>query len=432
MTSEHNQETNVSDDAAQHSESPPRDGKIPITVWQIGFMMMLMNMSYVMIYSISSLYLKNVIGIGFLGIGIIEGLCETISHLMKLVSGVVSDIFKKRKNLIVIGYIFSAISKPLLAISSGVGLVFSARMMERFGNGVQASPRDAIIADIAPRKKIGASYGLKRTLAYSGSLLGGVIGVIAMTVTDSNYQMVFALATIPSVMALVILIVWVKEPARYKHQAVASATPMPAPKVTKSFSFKNFKYLGRGFWLLMAVNFVFMIARMNESFLVLRANTGFGMDPRFAPAIMILMNAGTSIASYPIGKMGDKFNRSKMLLIGISFLVLADIVMFAASAPIMMYLGVVLWGVQLGATQNVFVSMIAERVPEDLRGTGFGVYWLINAVAAFFADSIAGSIADVYDLSYTFLSSGIIGVISLAILTKMLVRNKPQSGALSE
>ena len=397
-----------------------RDGKIPVTVWQIGIMMFLMNISFVMAYSFSGLYLKHILGASAVGIGVLEGFCEMISHLMKLFSGMLSDFFRRRKGIMVVGYIFSVLSRPLLAISNSFILVFSARMMERFGNGVQASPRDAIIADVAPRKRIGASYGLKRSLAYVGSLLGGVLGILAMKATGNNYQAVFGLASIPAAIALVLLLVFVKEPKRFEHPAITSEVPMPSPKLKPKFSFKNFKYLGLSFWLLMTVNAVFMMSRMNETFLILRMNEGFHVDPMFAPIVMIVFNMGTTLSSYPVGLLGDRFDRKKLLFFGISALLLADIIMFSATTRAIMYLGVLFWGIQLGSTQNVFVSLIAEQVPEDLRGTGLGVYWLVNAIAAFCADSLAGKVAHHFSLNGIFVSSGIIGVIALFVLIIML------------
>ena len=109
-----------------------------------------------------------------------------------------------------------------------------------------------------------------------------------------------------------------------------------------------------------------------------------------------------------------------MLFFGISALLLADIIMFSATTRAIMYLGVLFWGIQLGSTQNVFVSLIAEQVPEDLRGTGLGVYWLVNAIAAFCADSLAGKVAHHFSLNGIFVSSGIIGVIALFVLIIML------------
>lgn len=397
-----------------------RDGKISMTVWQIGFMMMLMNISFVMVYSFSGIYLKHILGASVIWIGVLEGLCETISHAMKLFSGMLSDFFRKRKGIMIVGYIFSVISKPLLALSCSFGMVFSARMMERLGNGVQASPRDAIIADVAPRKKIGASYGLKRSLAYGGSLLGAVFGIIAMELTNNNYQMVFAIASIPAVIAFFILIFFVKEPERFDHPAMSSQTPMPIPKIKPKFSFSNFKYLGNIFWILMLINFVFMMARMNETFLILRTNEGFGVVEKYSPIVMLIFNLGTSIASYPIGLLGDKFDRTKILFLGVIFIVLADIIMFSASTLTTMGIGIIFWGLQYGATQNIFISLIAEKVPEDLRGTGFGIYWLINAISAFIADMMAGYVAHHFSLNHIFISSGIVALVALVTLASFM------------
>jgi MFS family permease len=401
-------------------ERQPRDGKIPQQVWRIGIMMMLMNISFVMVYSFSGLYLKHVIGVTTMDIGVLEGVCETISHSMKLISGMLSDFFRKRKGIIVFGYVFSVVSKPLMAVSTCFGLVFAAKMLERFGNGIQASPRDAIIADVAPRKKIGESYGLKRSLAYLGSFLGGICAIVAMTVTNDNYRLVFTISTVPAVAAFLIMTFCVKEPKRFDHPAISSEAPLPSPKVNPKFSFSNLKYLGRSFWLLMAVDFIFMIARMNETFLILRINDGFGVAERFSPLVMIMVNFGTTLASYPIGILGDKFNRVKILLAGVAFLVLADITMFSASSRAVMFTGILFWGIQLGATQNIFVSLIAENVPEYLRGTGFGIFWIVNAFSSFWADTLAGYVAHTFSLGHIFVSSGIIGLLALVMLAMVI------------
>ena len=417
--SEQNLTTNDTTDN-ESNEIRQRDGKISITVWQIGFMMMLMNISFVMVYSYSGLYLKHILGASVIGIGILEGLCETISHAMKLFSGMLSDFFRRRKGIMIFGYIFSVVSKPLIAFADSFALVFSSRMMERFGNGVTASPRDAIVADVSPRKRIGASYGLKRTLAYTGSLLGAGIGILVMHQTNSDYHFLFMVASIPAVFAFAILVFFIKEPKKSYHPAIASEAPMPSPKVKTKFSIKNFKYLGKSFWLLMAVNFIFMMARMNETFLILRTHDGFSVEDKFAPIVMIIYNFGTTIASYPIGLLGDKFDRVKVLFLGIIFLVLSDLIMFSSTSLTVMCVGLLFWGLQYGTTQNVFVSLIAEKVPEDLRGTGFGVYWIVNAVSAFIADTLAGYVAHNFSLNNIFISSGIIALGALFALSTVM------------
>lgn len=413
-----NEQNDGSTQTPDNKKTP--DQKISRTVWQIGCMMMLMNISFVMVYSFIGLYLTKIIGVSIISIGLLEGFCESISNSMKLVSGMISDFFHKRKRMIIIGMLFSVLSKPLLIFAESFSLVFTSKMMERFGNGIQASPRDAIVADVSSRKKIGTSYGLKRSLAYSGSLIGALIGILVMDITGNNYQIVFGIATIPAVLALCILLFCIKEPTKFNHQAISSGAPMPRPKIKSKFSLENFKYLGKAFWLLMVVNVIFMMARMNETFLILRVNSGFNVVDKFAPIVMIVYNLGMIAASYPVGVLGDKFNRVRILMVGIFLLILADITMFIAPNLTVMSIGILLWGLQGGATQNVFVSLVAEKVPEDLRGTGFGIYWIINAFASFIAESVAGYVSHHFTLNYAFLSSGLIAICALLSLSMVM------------
>lgn len=395
---------------------------IPRTVWQIGIMMFLMNLSYVIAYSFSGLYLKHILGTATFSIAILEGLCETMSYLMKLLSGVISDFLRKRKVLMIIGYTFSVVSKPLLAFSDSFIFVFTSRFMERFGNGMQASPRDAIVADVAPKNRIGASYGLKRSLAYAGSFLGGFVGMISMKLTNNNYQTVFLIASIPAFIAFAILIFCLKEPKSNQennsNEQIIDNTKQVQQQKPK-FSFSQFKYLGKHFWLIIIINTVFMLSRMDEQFLILRTNEKFITDQSLAPLVMIVMNLGAVVASYPIGVLGDRLNRKKMIFVSVLLLLIADIVMFEATSHITMFIGICLWGMQVGASQNVFYSLIAENVSHDLRGTGLGIYWLCNALTILLADCFAGHIGTKFGLQYAFLYSG--SVCFIALITLIII-----------
>ncbi len=397
---------------------------IPKTVWLIGIMMFLMNLSYVIAYSFSGLYLKHILGAATFSIAILEGLCETISHLMKLLSGIMSDLLRKRKVLMIIGYLFSVVSKPLLAFSNTFQIVLLARIMERFGNGMQASPRDAMVADVAPRNRMGASYGLKRSLAYAGSFLGGFVGIISMKLTNNDYSTVFLIASMPAFVAFAILIFLLKEPKKKSNTIEQQSNITEEQNKTQveeqpnmKFSLKN---LGSSFWAIIIVNVVFMFSRMDEQFLILRVNEGFVSDPALAPTVMIVMNLGAILSSYPIGTLGDKLNRKKMMFVSVILLILSDLVMLLASNRVTMYLGICLWGMQIGASQNVFYSLIAENVPNNLRGSGLGVYWFVNAMIAMCANTTAGKVAEAFGLKYTFMSSGIFGILSLITLVLVM------------
>lgn len=389
---------------------------MPRTVWVLGSMMFLINLSFVMIYSFSGIYLKTLLGVTTIWIGFLEGMAEASSYAMKLFSGMFSDYIGRRKPIMIFGYMLSVFSRPLLAVASSFGLVFAARLMERFGNGIQATPRDAMVADVAHRKRIGASYGLKRSLGTAGSFFGAVCGVLAMIWTHNNYQQVFWLATIPAFIAFFILLFFVKESKRFDHPAVSAEIPLPAPKRRQPIHWSNLRLLGQTFWLLMIVNAIFMLSRMSETFLILHAHSNFGLENTYAPAIMMLFNAGWCVASYPVGVLADRMNRYWFLAIGIIFIVLADLILASAMSLTFVFIGVLFWGIQYGVTQNIFVSLIAETVPENLRGTGFGCYYIISAISALLADVGAGNIAHHYGEAYAFLGSGIVALISLLTL----------------
>lgn len=395
---------------------------IPKTVWILGCMMFLMNLSYVMVYSFRGIYLKSILGTSTTLIGVLEGIIEATSFLMKLLSGIITDILRRRKPLIIIGYLFSIFSRPVLGFSKQFIYVFIASLMERIGNGVQASPRDAIVADIAPSQKIGSCYGLKRSLATIGSFCGAIVGIIAMFLTNSNYQKIFLYASIPPVIALVILF-FIKEP-KPKHSAISAETPLPKPKKTSRFTLSSFKKLSSMFWGLMIVNTVFMLSRFGETFLALHGSHGFNIPSKWIPTVMMAFNAGWCVSSYPVGFFADRINRFWFLGGGIFALVLSCLVLSFSHSISGFYIGVLLWGIQYGMTQNVFVSLIAESVSESVRGTAFGFYYIICATCAFFADSFAGFLSETYGESVAFLNSSVIGLLSLLALFIFIKKQK--------
>ena len=130
----------------------------------------------------------------------------------------------------------------------------------------------------------------------------------------------------------------------------------------------------------------------------------------------MLFNAGWCISSYPVGVLADRMNRYWFLAGGIICIVLADLILANASSLGVFWVGVLFWGIQYGVTQNIFISLIAENVPENLRGTGLGCYYILSALSLLIADTCAGSIAHHYGESSAFFASGIVALISLLIL----------------
>jgi MFS family permease len=386
---------------------------IPLTIWLLGAVMCLINISFVVIYSLSALYLNVSLGVSTIWIGLLEGAVEACSFLMKLCSGLVSDYLRRRKRIMVIGYFFTVISKPILALSTSFGIVFAARLFERLGNGIQATPRDAMVGDIAPVQHRGASFGLMRSLGTAGSFCGGLLGVGAMWYTNNDFQQVFWIASIPALAAFTILMIFVKEP---KQHVTAEGDIIPLRSEKRPIRVQDLLLLGKPYWMLMIVVSVFMIARVSETLMVLHAHNNFGLEKTFAPIIMSMYNFTYCLSSYPSGRLADRFGRHIVLICGIIALIVSDLFLCCATSLWGVFFGVFIWGIQMGVVHNSFVTLIADYVPEDLRGTGFGFYYLIGAVSSIIAGFGGGTITHHFGVATTFFFSMIVAILSLGAL----------------
>lgn len=140
--------------------------QLPTSIWILGFVSMLMDISSEIIHSLLPLFLTTSLGVSAFVIGIIEGLGESTALIVKIFSGVLSDYLGKRKILAVIGYALGALSKPLFAMASTSSMVLTARVFDRLGKGIRGAPRDALVADIAPYHLRGSAFGLRAGLRH--------------------------------------------------------------------------------------------------------------------------------------------------------------------------------------------------------------------------------------------------------------------------
>jgi MFS family permease len=383
--------------------------KIPLSIWAIGFASMLLNISTVMVFGIIALYLKQILGAGTGFIVMLEGFFEAMAFVMKLLSGLISDYFRRPKKIMMIGFSMVAISRPIFGLFATVPMVIIARLFDRLGNGMQSTPRDALVGDLAPESTKGACFGLRNAMTTAGSFIGGGLGFLAMYKYDLSYQNVFLWASVPASLGFLLLLIFVHDP--HEKEITADKKPIHHP-----LHLKDLARLGKPYWMLMIVAMVFMSSRIGESMLVLHATQSFGMDPSFAHGILILYNCTNSLFSYPIGMLSDRLGRYGFLALSFVILIVADAFLaFSGSLPIML-IGVALWGIQIGMSQDMFLCIVADQIPEDLRGTGIGFYNLINAAGILLAGLIGGLLADKYDQFVTFMGSGVIALFALILL----------------
>jgi MFS family permease len=364
--------------------------QMPKGIWVLGCVSLLMDVSSEMIHSLLPLFLVNSLGTSVFNVGLIEGLAESTALIMKVFSGLFSDYIGKRKGLAVFGYALGAFSKPLFAIAPGAGMVLTARLIDRVGKGIRGTPRDALVADITPAPIRGAAFGLRQALDTVGALLGPLLAVGLMLLWANDFRAVFWVAVIPGMLAVMLLIIGIKEPAN-----------LGIGKKTNPITLKNLKSLSSSYWRVVAIGASFTLARFSDAFLVLRGQQT-ELPLAFTPLVMVMMNLTYALTAYPFGKLADRVNHVKLLAFGLVVLVVADLVLAYNSHWSVVLAGVALWGIHMGMTQGLLSAMVADTAPANLRGTAFGLFNLVSGLAMLIASGLAGYLWDRYGAAITF------------------------------
>ena len=254
-------------------------------VFSAGLVSFFMDVSSEMLYPLVPLFLSSVLGVNRTIIGLIEGIAESTASLLKVFSGWFSDRIRKRKILMIAGYGISAVSRPILAVSTLWTHVLTFRFVDRFGKGIRVAPRDAIIAESAPLKDLGRSFGFHRGMDTLGAVAGPALAFLILSIFTDNFRLVFWLSMIPAVAAVLIIVFFIRE-TKYKKTSAAA-----------KLSLKNFNWRYKAF---IAVTALFAAGNSSDAFLILRA-ANIGIVEAQIPLLYLVFNLVYSLVSFPAG-----------------------------------------------------------------------------------------------------------------------------------
>ena len=351
-----------------------------------------MDLSSELVHSLLPLYMAVGLGASTLTIGIVEGIAEATAMGFKVFSGVISDVFRRRKPLVVLGYGLAALTKPIFPLAPTLGWIVAARLADRVGKGIRGAPRDALIADLAPPELRGASFGLRQALDTVGGAGGPLLAIGAMAYFTGDFQAAFWVAVVPAVLALILLIVGVDEPARTAPDRGAAR---------QRLQWSAARRLGRNYAIVVGIAAILTLARFSEAFLVLRA-LDVGLPVTAAPWVMVIVSLVYAATAYPAGTAADRGHGPRLLSAGLVALIASDLVLANTSGGAMLFAGAALWGLHMGLTQGLLAALVAAVAPADLRGTAFGVFNLVCGAALLIASVLAGGLWDGFGPALTF------------------------------
>ncbi len=370
------------------SKSAPSEGKktslreLPRNVWAVSLTSFFMDISSEMVINILPLFLANVLGVKTNIIGIIEGVAESTSSLVKLFSGWLSDRLRARKWLAVTGYGISALAKPFFYFANSWEMIAAVRWADRFGKGVRTAPRDALVADSIEEKDRGLAFGFHRAADTAGALLGLLIALLVVWLAQANtlglsaatFRLVVLISLLPALLAVLSLALGARD-VQVKQSAAA-------PK----FAFRS---LGKSFVIFMLIVSIFDLGNSSDAFLVLRAQER-GLSVVGILGMLASFNLVYTLVSTPAGSLSDRVGRRRLIIGGWLVYALIYLGFGLAGSAWQIWILYVLYGLYYGLSYGTAKAMVADLVRVELRGTAYGTYNAVLGILDFPASVIAG------------------------------------------
>ena len=371
--------------------------KLPRTVWVLGIVSLLMDLSSEIYHALLPAFLTVTLGLPVVAMGAIDGIAEGSANIAKLVSGRLSDRQQLRKPWILLGYGMAAFSKPLFPLAQGALPVLGARFVDRIGKGIRGAPRDAMIADETQPELRGAAYGLRQALDTVGGTLAPLLAIGLMILLAGDIRLVFWIAAVPAFLSLLFAWAMLNEPRRRVTAGEQAA-------------WGGWRSLDIGVRRLIGVGFLFGLARFSEGFLILKALDA-GLAPAWSPLALAMFSLAFLILAYPAGALSDRMEPRSVLLGGIAVLIVADLWLAQATTLWAVFAGIALWGAHMALTQGIFARMIADAAPGHERATSFGAFFFASGIAALLASLGAGLLWDRGGPAETFtVAAGVAGL----------------------
>ena len=328
-----------------------------------------------MIQPILPIFYSSVLGLSKEFIGLIEGSLMTVVSLMKIGAGYLSDFLGKRKAIVFVGYALSAAARFSLGVTGSGAVVFGLRLTDGVGKGLKDAPRDALVATSAGRRKLGFAFGVQRTLDTLGSVAGPLLtfGMLGLWADGpGKYRRIFFVGGVVAAVTLVIIGLVVRE----RHAAV---TKQRISLAALRGPFASF----------LAVMLLFTLGNSSDMFIILRAQD-VGVAIALIPVVYALFNLVSAAGAIPAGMLSDRIGRRRVIACGWAVYALAYLGFALARSPWMIWGLYAFYGLFYALTEGAAKAMVAELVPEESRGTAYGLYNAAVGVMALPASVIAG------------------------------------------
>ncbi|NWF92495.1 MAG: MFS transporter [Syntrophaceae bacterium] len=380
-------------------------------VRNLGWVSLFNDISSEMIYPLLPLFLTQVLGAGVVFVGLIEGIAESVSSFLKLLSGWFSDRFQKRRAIIFFGYSLASLTRPFMGLATSAYHVLFLRFFDRVGKGVRASPRDALLSQSSLENERGKAFGFQRAMDHAGAMTGPLLTSFLMATLTQDLRVIFILAAIPAGLCLWIFYRGVSDVKGNQPSSV------PAFKL-------HLKSWDRKFKSFLLIITLFTLGNSSDAFLLLRAKD-LGIDVVSIPILWFLFHLSKSIFSVPGGTLSDRIGRKRVMIIAWIIYGLVYLGFAFASRVYHIWFLFSIYGIFYGLSEGTERAWVADLVEESRRGTAYGAYHFFIGMAALPASLVMGFLWKAIGVRWAF-SFGAAMALIAALLAMILMRDRPR------
>lgn len=380
-------------------------------IFWLGLVSFLTDVSSEMIFSVLTIFMTAILGASGLIIGIMEGLADFSASSLDYASGYLSDKTGKRKAFAVFGYGFSTLAKSILLFANSITAVFTFRVVERLGKSIRTAPRDALISTVVAKENLGFAFGFHKTMDKTGAILGPFLGYLILNMmgqTMEGFKFLFQMAIIPAVLSVLILALFIREKKGSGNNIRESV-------------FKNYGHLGKAFHRYLKVAGLFSLSYFSFAFLLLKAYD-VGFEIKDVVLLYALFNTSFILISIPVGKIGDRIGRSKIIMAEYCLYVLMCAGFVFASDKISVLLLFLVYGIFYAIDEGQTKAYISEITPTEHRASAIGLYNFITGMVYLPASLLAGWLWNAYNPSVAFGTAGTIALLAMILFIPTILK----------
>lgn len=365
------------------------------TVLVLSLVSLFADIASELLYPVIPVFLED-IGFSILAIGLLEGIAGFTAGISKGYFGKLSDARGSRLPFVKLGYLLSAVSKPMMAVSIFPPWIFLTRTIDRLGKGVRTAARDALLSSESTPATKARVFGFHRALDTAGATLGPALALVFLWIYPGRYQVIFLLAFIPGLIS-VLLIFLLKEKKK----------PVSNLQAGSFFSFlKYYRVATPEYRRLVTGLLLFALFNSSDIFLLLKTKELTG-DDRIAIGAYVFYNLVYAICSYPLGKLADRVGFRAVFGVGLVLFAIVYAGFAFNHSSVMVFILFFVYGIYAAATEGVARAWITNLAQDKNMGTAIGFYSSAESICSLAASVVAGFLWTEFGSAFTFLTASV-------------------------